>query len=153
MLKNNAKTILVSSDIIKKTLHSSKTPGKKLLNPLFTFSSKNNLPLNILESKGVLENDAEAHEYEGDLWHCLEGTIEFVCGGELVKPVLAKDANGKNITGELKSKVIRRGKKFILKRGDWLWIPPGEPHKHITKTAARLFIIKIPIKNSHDKKN
>ena len=31
----------------------------------------------------------------------------------------------------------------ILKTGDWLYIPAGEPHQHISESACRLFIIKI----------
>ena len=35
---------------------------------------------------------------------------------------------------------------MILKQGDWLWIPAGEPHQHSATGTARLVIIKIPSK-------
>ena len=149
MLKNKPKTTFVSAETIKKTLQAKPSQGKKLLKPLSLISSKNNLPLNILESKKVLEGDAEVHEFEGDLWNCIQGTITFICGGELVNPKNSKDESGKNIPGEFKAKSIKKGRKMTLKKGDWLWIPPGQPHQHLTENLARLFVIKIPIKNNY----
>jgi uncharacterized RmlC-like cupin family protein len=45
---------------------------------------------------------------------------------------------------EWKAKEIKGGTEVVMKPGDWLWIPAGEPHQHKTSTKARLVIIKVP---------
>lgn len=100
-------------------------------------------PVAVLEDKEIL-NDAEVHKTEGDLWLCLEGEVTFICGGELVDPRFSKDKDGKDKVNELRAKEINGGAEIVLKPGDWLWIPPGEPHLHKTSGTARLVIIKIP---------
>ncbi len=119
------------------------TDGKRLLEPLKSLAALHKLPLNILEDQNV-SNDAEVHAHESDLWLCLEGEITFVCGGEMIEPWFGKKADGSPNENELKAKEIRGGTEIVLKPGDWLWIPVGEPHLHHTKGVARLVIIKIP---------
>lgn len=148
-MKNDfSKCALVRKKMIEKTLASPPVPGKRLLDPLASFAVANHFPLNILEDSEVKENDAETHMQTGDLWHCLEGKVTFVYGGKLVDSWIPKKTDGTSDSQELKGKKIRNGTRAILKPGDWLWIPPGQPHQHICAKTARLLIIKIPAKKS-----
>lgn len=133
------KFCLFKKEEVDKILASGPEVGKRML-----FKS-NNLPVGILEDKEVI-NDAEVHMTEGDLWQCLEGEVTFICGGELVGPWFGKDKDGHENKNELKAKEIKGGTEIILKPGDWLWIPAGEPHQHKTPRTARLAIVKIPEK-------
>lgn len=140
------KCVLIRNEKIAETLDGTPTVGKKLLEPLKSFSVANKLPLNILEDVGVLNNEAEVHKHEGDLWLCLEGEVKFIYGGELVDPWMKKLSDGITDDRELRAKEIRDGTESVLKPGDWLWIPAGQPHKHTCAGIARLAIIKIPVK-------
>ena len=139
--------VFVSRREIDATLAASATQGKRLLEPLQSIAAANALPLNILEDKEV-SNEAEVHRHEGDLWGCLEGEVTFVYGGELVGSWAKKLADGGMDDRELKAKNIRGGTEVALTAGDWLWIPAGQPHLHRTDTTARLFIVKIPAKET-----
>lgn len=136
------KAIIVRKEDISKTLATPALAGKRLLEPLKSFSAENKFPLNILEDKEI-SNDAEVHKLEGDLWHCLEGEVNFIHGGELVNPVFGKNADGSINENELSAKEISGGEEMIVKKGDWFWIPSGVPHKHSSNDTARLIIIKI----------
>jgi mannose-6-phosphate isomerase-like protein (cupin superfamily) len=138
------KCVLVRKEEIDKTLATEPTAGKKLLEPLKSFAAANKLPLNILEDKEVLNNEAEIHKHEGDLWLCLEGEVKFIYGGELVEPWVKKNPDGTENPNEIKAKQIKNGTEAVLKPGDWLWIPAGQPHQHICPKTSRLYIIKIP---------
>ena len=140
----NKKAVYVSKNQVSETLITTPTPGKKLLEPFKSFATTNQLPFNILEDSQVLENDAEVHRHEADLWLCLEGEVTFVCDGELVEPWYKKLSDGTEDKREVKAKSIRGGTTHILKPGDWLWIPAGVPHQHTCSSTARLMIIKIP---------
>lgn len=140
----NNKCVLVRKEEIDKTLATVPTQGKKLLEPLKSLAAANKLPFNILEDKEVLNNEAEIHKHEGDLWLCLEGEVKFIYGGKLVDPWAKKLLDGRVDDREWKAKEIRGGTEAVLKPGDWLWIPPGEPHQHQCPGTARLVIIKIP---------
>lgn len=140
------KCVLVPKEEIDKTLATVPTQGKKLLEPLKSLAAANKLPFNILEDKEVLNNEAEVHKHEGDLWLCLEGEVKFTYGGELVEPWVKKLPDGTTDNREWKAKEIRGGTESILKPGDWLWIPAGQPHQHICGGLARLAIIKIPVR-------
>lgn len=129
---------------INKALASIPVKGKKLLEPIKAFSTQTKMPFNILEDHQVLDNEAEVHMHEGDLWQCLEGEVNFIYGGEMVNPWQKKNADGSLDPRELKAKEIKNGTEVVLKPGDWLWIPPGEPHQHNCAGTARLAIIKIP---------
>ncbi|MBI1888702.1 MAG: hypothetical protein HYS15_02105 [Candidatus Spechtbacteria bacterium] len=139
------KCALVPKKMIERTLASPPAPGKKLLEPLLSFAAAHNLPFNILEDHEVTENDAEVHTQTGDLWHCLEGEVIFVYGGTLTHARTGKKADGTSDRRELKGKKINNGTRTILKQGDWLWIPSGQPHQHLCAKTARLIIIKIPL--------
>jgi len=135
----------VPSSLIVETLKSKPSPGKRLLEPLKTSAAEHGLPLNVLEDTEV-SNGAEVHRHEGDLWHCLEGEVTFVYGGAMVEPWVKKLPDGGTDDREIKAKEIRGGTEVVLKPGDWLWIPAGQPHLHRTDKTARLMIIKIPAK-------
>ena len=47
--------------------------GKRLVDHFKSFASKNSLPIHILEDHELLDNVAEVHRHEDDLWICLEG--------------------------------------------------------------------------------
>ncbi|KKU68811.1 MAG: hypothetical protein UX89_C0001G0002 [Parcubacteria group bacterium GW2011_GWA2_47_16] len=137
------KTVHIPKKNIDATLINSPVKGKNLLEPFRTFALQNKLPFSILEDTAV-ENDAEVHVKEGDLWFGLEGEAIFVCGGELVEPKCRLNSDGTENHNELYAKEIADGEKFIVKAGDWLWIPAGDPHQHSAIGTARLVIIKIP---------
>ncbi len=143
ILGMNSKCVFVPSNDVQATLAVPATAGKKLLQPFRAFALANNLPFNILEDVNVV-NEAEVHIHEGDLWLCLEGEVAFVYGGEMVNPWFKKLADGTEDRREVKAKEIKGGTTSILKPGDWLWIPAGQPHQHNCTGTARLMIIKIP---------
>lgn len=134
---------VVRGDEISKTLSQEPVQGKRLLDPLKARALAEKLPLNILEDKEV-SNEAEVHRHEGDLWHCLEGEVTFAYGGEMVNPLAKQLPDGGTDDREIKAKEIQNGIEAVLKPGDWLWIPAGQPHSHRTDSTARLVIIKIP---------
>jgi mannose-6-phosphate isomerase-like protein (cupin superfamily) len=118
--------------------------GKRNLEPLKSFAAEHKLPFNLLEDAEVLDNKAEVHMEEGDLWLGLEGETTFIVGGELVEPIFSKRADGSENKNEIRAAQIKGGEKVILRPGDWIWIPPGEPHQHFCEKVSRLAIIKIP---------
>ena len=124
------KCVLVRKEEIDKTLATAPTQGKKLLEPLKSLAGGNKLPFNILEDKEVLNNEAEVHKHEGDLWLCFEGEVKFIYGGEMVDPWVKKNTDGTENPNEIKAKEIKNGTETVLKTGDWLWIPAGQPHQH-----------------------
>lgn len=136
-------SVCIPKSKIDETLASHATQGKRLLEPLKSFALEHNLPINILEDKEI-SNEAEVHRHEGDLWQCLEGEVTFVHGGTMVNPWAKKLSDGGVDDREIKASEIAGGREVILRPGDWLWIPVGEPHSHRTEGTARLFIIKIP---------
>jgi len=144
-MEENKKSVFIEKTRIDETLANVPTQGKKLLEPLKSFAKENGLPFNILEDKDV-SNEAEVHHHEGDLWYCLEGEVTFIYGGEMVSPWYKKNSDGTEDKREVKAKEIKGGTEKILKPGDWLWIPAGEPHQHRCEGVARLIIVKIPIK-------
>lgn len=140
-LKNCA---LIRKEEIDNSLSSPATPGKKLLEPMKSLALANKLPFNILEDHEVLNNEAEVHKHESDLWLCIEGEPTFVYGGELENGWPKKNADGTIDDREWKAKSIRGGTEVVLRPGDWLWIPAGQAHQHQCAKTARLAIIKIP---------
>lgn len=137
------KSVFIPKNQLDETLAVYPTSGKRLLEPFKSFSSVNGLPFNILEDCQV-ENDAEVHQHEADLWLCLEGEVTFICDGEMDNPLYQKLPDGSDDRREVKAKSIRGGATHILHSGDWLWIPAGVPHQHKCSGTARLMIIKIP---------
>ncbi len=118
--------------------------GKNLLEPLKSMAIKHSLPFKILEDHQIV-NDAEVHIHQGDLWYCLEGEVKFIYGGALVEPRVKVRKDGTEDASEQFGKKISGGTETVLKPGDWLWIPAGEPHQHSCAGTARLMIIKVPV--------
>ncbi len=145
--KNMSKSFHITKQKIDETLASAPAKGKKLLEPLKSIAAENKLPINLLENAEVLDNKAEVHMEEGDLWLGLEGETTFIVGGELIDPFFSKGKDGVENKNELRAADIKNGEKIILKPGDWLWIPAGEPHRHFCAEVSRLAIIKIPRSN------
>lgn len=138
--------VLISKKYIDDVLKTPPQKGKWHVEPFKSFALENNLPFKILEDSEVLDNKAEAHKDEGDLWFCLEGEVKFTYGGEMMDPRPYKDKDGKVNEKELQANGIVGGTEVMLNPGDWLWIPAGEPHQHSCEGTARLIIIKIPTK-------
>lgn len=137
--------VVVRKKVIDDALAQPASPGKHLLEPLKSLAASQALPFNILEDCEVVRNDAEVHKREGDLWLCLAGKVNFMVDGELFNPQLRKQADGNPNPSELYAEEIRGGKEVVLTPGDWLWVPPGQPHQHICTQTGRLVIIKIPV--------
>ena len=131
--------VLFRKGELDKILTAPPKQGKKML-----FGVSQKFPLGILEDHEILDNEAEIHKKEGDLWLCLEGEATFIYGGELIESRAKKNADGTTDENELKAKEIRGGAEAVLYPGDWLWIPAGEPHQHRCSGTVRLAIIKIP---------
>jgi hypothetical protein len=135
--------VFVPRATIDESLAMPAVPGKRMLQPFFDFAVANKLPFKILEDREV-SNEAEIHVTEGDLWLCLEGEVTFICGGEMVNPKMRQAPDGTPNENEWYAEAISGGRESAMKAGDWLWIPPGQPHQHVCKTQARLVIIKLP---------
>lgn len=133
----------IPKEKISETLAAAPQDGKRLLEPLKSLSAASGAPINILEDRNVA-NEAEAHRHEADLWHCLEGEVTFICGGEMAEPWPKKNADGSVDEREWKAKEIKGGTELVMRPGDWLHIPAGVPHQHRCAGTARLVIIKIP---------
>ena len=139
----NTQSFILKGAQVDAMLAAKPMQGKNLLEPLKTLASEHGLPFNILEDHQTT-NKAEIHISFGDLWYCLEGEVTFVYGGVLVQPLVKIKKDGTQDSNELLAEEIKGGMTVILRPGDWLWIPAGEPHQHITQGTARLMIIKIP---------
>ncbi len=139
-----ADCVFIPKKIVDETLEQETLPGKRQLEPLRALTLSKGIPLNILEDTEV-SNNAEAHRHEHDLWICLSGEVEFYVGGSMISPVAKHLSNGGIDDRELSSKELSDTVTYLMKEGDVLWIPAGQPHQHRTETSARLFIIKIPV--------
>ena len=136
--------ILVEGNKIEDVLKAEPVAGVRAINPFASWARGIGFPLIVLEDHAVLKARAEVHTTKGDLWLSLEGESTFELGGELVDPSFGKLPNGDEDKTEISSEEIKGGEKVVMKPGDWLWIPPGVPHKHFCGGTARLVIIKIP---------
>lgn len=137
-------TFLLTQGEIKAICASDPIKGKNMLEPLKSKAQEQGLPFNILEDHQVV-NEAEIHLGYGDLWCCLEGNSTFIYGGSLVNSRVKVRKDGTEDANELLAKEISGGTEIILKPGDWLWVPAGQPHQHSCASTARLMIIKIPV--------
>ncbi len=97
-------------------------------------------PVRVVQHYQVADSIAEVHLDMDDLWLCLDGEATFICGGRLEEPIK------RHTPGELTfiSPSIVGGETIILKKGDWLLMPAGQPHQPTTKGLAHLAIIKRP---------
>lgn len=143
-MENKPRSAFVPADLIQKTLATAPTQGKHLLEPHKAFAAEHKLPFNILEDHEIGNNEAEIHMHEGDLWHCLEGEVKFIYGGDMIDPWVKVNPDGTKNENEIKAKEIKGGTEVTMRPGDWLWIPAGEAHQHNCAGTARLVIIKIP---------
>jgi len=137
------KSFVVRASDFTAALASVPVVGKRVLEPLKTLATENRLPFKIIEDHEVSVSECEVHVLEGDLWSCLEGAVRFTVGGKLVEPKHRKNADGSDNVNELVADAIEGGEVIILEKGDWLWIPAGEPHLHTCEGTARLLIVKI----------
>lgn len=135
-------TIYISKKVIEQNLKTVSFKGKRMLEPFMSFAKVNNLPFKILEDNNIV-NRPEIHRKQGDLWFCLQGKVKFICGGNLQKPKKLIGDNGLLNKDEIQGEAIIGGEEFILGPGDWLWIPPGQPHQHKCRGISRLIIIKL----------
>lgn len=132
------KHVVVRKGEISEMLASPSSPGKKMF-PSFGGFKGQKSSFRLLEDTAVT-NAPEIHMTEGDLWLCLQGEVQFICGGELAdKKEVAKN--------EFTGTRIENGETLTLHEGDWLWIPPGVAHQHSAEKTARLMIIKVPALN------
>ncbi|KKW27889.1 MAG: hypothetical protein UY70_C0006G0038 [Candidatus Kaiserbacteria bacterium GW2011_GWB1_52_6] len=129
------KHVIVRKGEISEMLASPSNPGKKMFPPFGGFEGQKSA-FRLLEDTTV-SNSPEIHETEGDLWLCLQGEVQFTCGGTLTEPqeVAPNEISGRAIEGS---------ETMTLHEGDWLWIPPGVAHMHAAEKTTRLIIIKIP---------
>jgi len=138
------KTVIIPKKIINDTLKTKAKKGNRPLDPMATLAKINNLPFKIIEDKKST-NMPELHVNIGDLFHCLEGTVNFICGGVLTDRSYEVNLDGTYNKNEIKGIAIINGSTYTLQPGDWIWIPPNTPHQHNTSSTVRLMIIKVPL--------
>ena len=72
-------------------------------------------------SRRVAPGVVEVHEQDTDLIYVLEGSAEFVTGGQMV--------GGKTIApGEIRGTDVTGGETRVLSKGDVIVVPNGVPH-------------------------
>lgn len=72
-------------------------------------------------SRRVASGMVEVHEQDTDLIYVIEGSAEFVTGGEMV--------GGKTTApGEIRGSDVRGGEVRTLAKGDVIVVPNGTPH-------------------------
>lgn len=129
---------------IEEVLAQKAKQGKRQLEPFSALMKSRGVPVAIVEDTNVFDNKAEVHTEAADLWYCLEGTVTFTTGGTLMDKTVRKLPDGGSDTTEWKGTGIEGGTDTVLSKGDWLYIPAGEPHVHRAAGTARLLIAKIP---------
>lgn len=140
------KCLIVRKEKISKTLANKPISGRRLLEPLKSLVISQNLPFKIFEVVNVPKIEFyEIHKHEADLFCCLEGKLVFAYGGKLVNPKFS-ESNGIIDKNTLLAKKIKDSKKTVLKSGDLIFVPPGQPHAQKCAGIARFMIIKIPMK-------
>jgi mannose-6-phosphate isomerase-like protein (cupin superfamily) len=90
----------------------------------------------VQHEKDVTTNQAEVHDAADDIFVILDGTADFVLGGEL-------DSPRETGPGEWRSSGISGGKEIKANKGDMIMVPRGTPHRRITAGQdATVLIIK-----------
>ena len=110
---------------------------------------KGNLNKDIVPAKGVQmrvavfhdekrENDLyEVHDGSDDIYYVLEGEATLALGGELV------EANEIS-PGEWRSKTVKGGNPFVIKKGDLIVVPRGTAHQRTaTGNGFSMILIKV----------
>lgn len=138
--------VVIKKEQVDATLANAPTVGTRAMDPFKAFAANNGLPFKIVEESNSA-SEPELHRNAGDLWLCLEGEPIFVCGGEMVELKCGVRADGTSDESEWECSAIENGSEIALRPGDWLWIPPGQPHQHFCRATARMMIIKIPAVN------
>ena len=140
----SGKCVVIREKQLQEVLALPPVQGKRSLEPLRSFAVAHGIPLHIVEDHEVITNRAEVHVHESDFWICLEGMVQFICGGELVDPMPYRPEKGGIDYREWSSLDIIGGEQFTLQAGDMLWIPAGQPHQHNCIGTSRLLLVKVP---------
>lgn len=104
-------------------------PGSKKL-------YKDGFPILFVQNYKVDNRPAEIHLHEDDVFFCMYGEARFVIGGRLINP-WTKDC----LT--FFADTIKGGREVVLKEGDWLHIPAGQPHQHFTSFLCHFMVVKL----------
>src|SRR5688572_12050575 len=112
-------------------------------------NQKGNLNKDIVPAKGVQmrvavfhdekrENDLyEVHDESDDIYYVLDGEATLALGGELVEP-------SEISPGEWRSKTVKGGNPFVVKKGDLVVIPRGTVHQRTaTGNGFSMILIKV----------
>lgn len=94
-------------------------------------------PMRIVRNFQVERRDAEVHLHEDDLFFIISGSVKFILGGKLTGSIKTDD----DLT--FTSLDITGGREVVLGAGDWLHIPAGQPHQHITPNMVVLVVVKV----------
>jgi glc operon protein GlcG len=78
--------------------------------------------------------EGEVHLRDTDIFYVVDGSAEFVAGGELVEPRAAGD-------GELRGREVRGGRTYHLAKGDVITVPRGVPHWFRTVGAPLVYYV------------
>src|SRR6267142_1361413 len=73
-------------------------------------------------------DDAEMHAGAYDFYVITGGTGEMIVGGKIANRQNLMDKDGP-VPGEYRGQPIIGGPKFKVRAGDWLLIPPDQPHQ------------------------
>lgn len=134
----------MKKDFIDNILATLPTKGKKDMEPFKSFCKERGIPMNIVEDHEVTNNIVEQHMGMADLWLCVEGEGTFTYGGEMVGAYPKKLPDGSLDEREWRAPSISGGETVVLRAGDWLWVPAGEPHVHGAEKTSRFVVVKIP---------
>ncbi len=144
---NIASSIFILRSQIDEALAVAPTQGKKELEPFKSLMKAQGVPVIILEDHAVSDNKVEVHLHQADFWICLEGEATFLVDGEMVEPWQRIRSDGSIDPNEVRAKNMKNAREIVLRPGDCLWIPAGQPHQHLATKTARLLILKLPDAN------
>jgi len=84
------------------------------------------------------ENDMfELHDSSDDIYYVLTGQATLALGGELVEPTEISP-------GEWRSKTVKGGNPFVVKKGDIVVVPRGTVHQRtVVKKGFSMILIKV----------
>ena len=79
----------------------------------------------------------EVHDGSDDVYYVLNGTATLQLGGSLVDP---KETS----PGEWRAKTAVGGQRYVIKKGDLIFVPRGTPHQRtVTGKGFSMILIKI----------
>ena len=84
------------------------------------------------------QNDLyEVHDSSDDIYYVLDGEATLALGGELVEP-------NEISPGEWRSKTVKGGNPFVIKKGDLVVVPRGTVHQRTaTGDGFSMILIKV----------